>query len=135
MIDDIGTTGNSLLSAIKALKEAKITVESAFIIINRLEGVRKNLEVEKVRLYEITDIFTISNILHNEKVLDDQTLSRIKNRRVSKIQQIFQISSHKSLVLFLLEEYASYVLIYKHQILFLHQYIQVCQRQITILQF
>jgi orotate phosphoribosyltransferase len=80
LIDDVGTTGHSLLSAIKALKEAKIIVESAFVIINRLEGARKNLEAEKVRLYEITDIFAISNILHNEKILDDQTLSRIKKQ-------------------------------------------------------
>ena len=80
MIDDVGTTGHSLLNAIKALKEAKIIVESAFVIINRLEGARENLEAEKVKLYEITDIFAISNILHNEKILDDQTLSRIKKQ-------------------------------------------------------
>lgn len=80
LVDDVGTTGHSLLNAIKALKEAKVVVDSAFVIINRLEGARENLEAEKVKLYEITDILAISNILHTENILDDQTLDRIKKQ-------------------------------------------------------
>ena len=80
LVDDVGTTGHSLLNAIKALKDAKIIVDSAFIIINRLEGAKENLEKEKVKLYEITDILEISNTLHAEKILDEQTLNRIKKQ-------------------------------------------------------
>lgn len=80
LVDDVGTTGHSLLNAIKALREAKGVVDSAFVIINRLEGARENLEAEKVKLYEITDILAISNILHTENILDDQTLDRIKKQ-------------------------------------------------------
>jgi orotate phosphoribosyltransferase len=80
LVDDVGTTGHSLLNAIKALREAKVVVDSAFVIINRLEGARENLEAEKVKLYEITDILAISNILHTENILDDQTLDRIKKQ-------------------------------------------------------
>lgn len=80
LVDDVGTTGHSLLNAIKALKDAKIIVDSAFVIVNRLEGAKENLETEKVKLYEITDILEISNALYNEKILDDQTLGRIKKQ-------------------------------------------------------
>jgi orotate phosphoribosyltransferase len=80
LVDDVGTTGHSLLNAVKALKDAKIAVDSAFIIINRLEGARKNLEKEKVKLYEITDILAISNALYAEKILNEQTLNRIKKQ-------------------------------------------------------
>lgn len=80
LVDDVGTTGHSLLGAIKALKDAKIVVDSAFVIVNRLEGARENLEAEKVKLYEITDILTISNILHAKNILDEQTLDRIKKQ-------------------------------------------------------
>jgi len=80
LVDDVGTTGHSLLNAIKVLREAKVVVDSAFVIINRLEGARENLEAEKVKLYEITDILAISNILHTENILDDQTLDRIKKQ-------------------------------------------------------
>ncbi|OLD41533.1 MAG: orotate phosphoribosyltransferase, partial [Thaumarchaeota archaeon 13_1_40CM_2_39_4] len=43
LIDDVGTTGQSLLNAIKALKEAKTTVTAAFVILNRFEGARELL--------------------------------------------------------------------------------------------
>ena len=56
LIDDVGTTGHSLLTAIKALREAKVVVDSAFVIVNRSEGARENLEAEKVMLYSVTDI-------------------------------------------------------------------------------
>jgi orotate phosphoribosyltransferase len=80
LVDDVGTTGHSLLNAIRALKDAKIIVGSAFVIINRLEGARENLEKERVKLYEITDILEISNALYAEKILDEQTLNRIKKQ-------------------------------------------------------
>lgn len=83
LVDDVGTTGHSLLNAIKALKDAKVVVDSAFVIINRLEGARESLEAEKVKMYEITDILAISNILHAENILDDQTLDRIKKQMSS----------------------------------------------------
>ena len=80
LVDDVGTTGHSLLNAVKALKDAKIAVDSAFIIVNRLEGARENLKKEKVKLYEITDILAISNALYAEKILNEQTLNRIKKQ-------------------------------------------------------
>ena len=80
LVDDVGTTGHSLLNAVRALKDAKIVVDSAFVIVNRLEGARENLEKEKVKLYEITDILAISNALYSEKILDEQTLNRIKKQ-------------------------------------------------------
>ncbi|MDC8452894.1 MAG: orotate phosphoribosyltransferase [Candidatus Nitrosotalea sp.] len=80
LVDDVGTTGHSLLNAIKSLKDAKIKVDAAFVIVNRLEGARENLEAEKVKMYEITDILVISNILYNEKILDAQILDRIKKQ-------------------------------------------------------
>ena len=80
LVDDVGTTGHSLLNAIRSLKDAKIKVDTAFVIVNRLEGARENLEAEKVKMYEITDILAISNVLYNERILDAQILDRIKKQ-------------------------------------------------------
>ena len=80
LVDDVGTTGHSLLNAIKALKDAKMIVDSAFVIVNRLEGARENLEAEKVKLYEISNILEISDTLYKGKILDEQTLVRIKKQ-------------------------------------------------------
>ncbi len=80
VVDDVGTTGSSLLSAIKVLKSAKMIVTDAFVIVNRFEGAKELLANENVKLYEVTDVITISNTLHNAKLLDEQTFQRIKNK-------------------------------------------------------
>lgn len=80
LVDDVGTTGLSLLNAVKVLKSAKMIVTDAFVIVNRFEGAKELLASENVKLYEVTDVITISNTLHNAKLLDEQTLQRIKNK-------------------------------------------------------
>jgi orotate phosphoribosyltransferase len=80
LVDDVGTTGLSLLNAIKALKASKMVVTDAFTIINRFEGARELLSSENVRLFEITDIIALSSILHKAKLLDDDIFERIKKQ-------------------------------------------------------
>ncbi|MGI0003360.1 MAG: orotate phosphoribosyltransferase, partial [Nitrosopumilaceae archaeon] len=77
LVDDVATTGLSLINAIKPLKNAGMVVTDAFTIINRFEGAREALATENVRLYEITDIMTLATILHEENLVDDQTLDRV----------------------------------------------------------
>ena len=80
LVDDVGTTGQSLIKAIKALKDAKMVVTDAFVIINRLEGAKEVLASEGVRLHEVTNVMKISDMLYSEKLLDEQTLGRIKKQ-------------------------------------------------------
>ncbi|MFZ1075918.1 MAG: orotate phosphoribosyltransferase [Nitrosotalea sp.] len=80
LVDDVGTTGQSLVSAIRALKDAKMIVTDAFVIVNRFEGARELLASEGVRLHEVMDVIQISSILYHEKLLDEQTFERIKKQ-------------------------------------------------------
>lgn len=80
LVDDVVTTGLSLLNAVKALRSSKMVVTDAFTIINRFEGARELLASENVRLYEITDIIVLSSILHKENLLNDEIFERIKNK-------------------------------------------------------
>ena len=80
LVDDVGTTGQSLVSAIRALKDAKMIVTDAFVIVNRFEGARELLASEGVRLHEVMDVMQISSILYDEKLLDEQTFERIKKQ-------------------------------------------------------
>ena len=80
LVDDVGTTGLSLLNAVKALRASKMVVTDAFTIVNRFEGAREILASENVRLYEITDIIALSSILHKENLLNDEIFERIKNK-------------------------------------------------------
>lgn len=80
LVDDVGTTGQSLINAIRALKEAKMIVTDAFVIVNRFEGARELLASEGVKLHEIMDVIQISSLLYHEKLLDEQTFERIKKQ-------------------------------------------------------
>jgi orotate phosphoribosyltransferase len=80
LVDDVGTTGLSLLNAVKALRALKMVVTDAFTIINRFEGARELLASENVRLYEITDIIALSSILHKANLLDVEVFERIKKQ-------------------------------------------------------
>jgi orotate phosphoribosyltransferase len=80
MIDDVATTGGSVVNAIKSLKEANITIEDAYVIVNRMEGADEALKELGVRLHSITNIIQITESLHEQKLVDDNILEKVKNQ-------------------------------------------------------
>ena len=80
MIDDVATTGESVVSAIKSLKDADISVKDAYVMVNRMEGANKALEDLGVKLHFILDILKISNALHEQGIIDKDTLTKVKNQ-------------------------------------------------------
>ena len=80
MIDDVATTGGSVVNAIKSLKEANISIEDAYVIVNRMEGADEALKELGVRLHSITNIIQITESLHEQKLVDDNILEKVKNQ-------------------------------------------------------
>ena len=80
MIDDVATTGGSVVNAIKSLKDADISVKDAYVMVNRMEGAHKALEDLGVKLHSILDILKISNALHEQGIIDKDTLTKVKNQ-------------------------------------------------------
>jgi len=62
MIDDVATTGDSVVNAIKILKKSGLTITDAFVIIDRSEGdAITALKSEGVKLHSLVDIEQIIN--------------------------------------------------------------------------
>jgi len=80
MVDDVITTGTSVLNGIKQLKESGLSVSDAFVIINRLEGADKAFSDIGVQIHQLTDILEITNILFQEKLIGEEILEKIKNQ-------------------------------------------------------
>ena len=80
MIDDVATTGSSVINAIKLLKEAKINVTDAYVVVDRMEGADKALKEEEVNLHSITNIMQITEALNEQNLVDDLILKKIKNQ-------------------------------------------------------
>jgi len=80
MVDDVVTTGTSVLNGINQLKEAGLLVSDLYVIINRLEGADKALSDIGVQTYQLTDILEITDILFQEKLIDKEIFEKIKNQ-------------------------------------------------------
>ena len=80
MVDDVITTGTSVLNGINQLKEAGLLVSDLYVIINRLEGADKALNDIGVQTHQLTDILEITDILFQEKLIDKEIFEKIKNQ-------------------------------------------------------
>ena len=80
LIDDVITTGNSVINAIKQLKDAGLSISDVYVIINRLEGASNALKLEEVNLYQLTDVLEITKILFQEKLVSKEILDKINNQ-------------------------------------------------------
>ncbi len=80
MIDDVATTGGSVVNAIKSLKEANITIEDAYVIVNRMEGADEALKELGVKLHSITNVMQITQALHEQKLVDDYILEKVRKQ-------------------------------------------------------
>jgi len=80
MVDDVVTTGTSVLNGITQLKEAGLLVSDLYVIINRLEGADKALSNIEVQTHQLTDILEITDILFQEKLINKEIFEKIKNQ-------------------------------------------------------
>ena len=80
MVDDVVTTGTSVLNGIKQLKEAGLSISDLYVIINRLEGADKVLGDIGIQIHQLTDILEITNVLFQEKLVSEEILKKIKNQ-------------------------------------------------------
>ncbi|WP_100183293.1 orotate phosphoribosyltransferase [Candidatus Nitrosotenuis aquarius] len=80
LVDDVATTGGSVINGIKELKKAGAKITDAYVIVNRLEGAEKNLLQEGVTLHQILDIMQVAKILHEQKLIDDSVLDKVKRQ-------------------------------------------------------
>ena len=80
VIDDVATTGRTVVNGIKQLKEAGTKVTDAYVIINRLEGAEKMLESESVKLHQLTDIMEITKILHEDNLVSNEILENVNKQ-------------------------------------------------------
>jgi len=80
MIDDVATTGGSVVNAIKSLKEVNISVKDAYVIVNRMEGADEALLELGVKMHSIINILQITEALFEQNLIDESILERVKNQ-------------------------------------------------------
>jgi orotate phosphoribosyltransferase len=67
VIDDLVTTGGSIISAVQALRKSGCTVKEALVLVDRLEGGRANLARQGVKLGSFADVRGLVETLYGQK--------------------------------------------------------------------
>ena len=84
MIDDVATTGGSVVNGIKSLKDAKVEVKDAYVIVNRMEGADEALKEQGVNLHSIATVMQITKALHEQNLVDDNILQKVQDQIKAK---------------------------------------------------
>lgn len=77
MIDDLATSGKTILSSAKAVEQEGGEVESAAVLIDRLEGARERLGKKGIVLHAFTDVLELADALFSMELITKSNLKSI----------------------------------------------------------
>ena len=80
MIDDVATTGGSVVNAIKSLTEVNVPVKDAYVIVDRMEGADEALAELGVKMHSILNILQIAEVLYEQKMIEVKILDKVKKQ-------------------------------------------------------
>ncbi len=80
VVDDVATTGGSVLHAVAALREIGAGVSGAIVLVDRLEGAGDALRNEGVELRSVATILELADALHSSGRIDDGVMGEIRAR-------------------------------------------------------
>jgi len=79
VLDDVATTGSSILEASEKIKNVGGIVEHAVVLIDRGEGARENLDKNNVKLYSVSNLEEIVLTLRERNLIDESTYIKVMN--------------------------------------------------------
>jgi len=80
MIDDVATTGGSVVNAIKSLKESNISIKDAYVIVDRMEGAGDAFAELGIKIHSILKILEITESLYEQNLIDQTVLEKVKKQ-------------------------------------------------------
>ena len=80
IVDDVVTTGGSVVNAVRALKDAGISVKHAYVIVDRMQGAQKAFSESGVQMHALLNILQITEALHDQSLIDTAVLEKIKTQ-------------------------------------------------------
>ncbi|TBR09450.1 MAG: orotate phosphoribosyltransferase [Candidatus Nitrosotenuis sp.] len=80
VVDDVATTGGSVVNGIKELRKEGAIISDAYVIVNRLEGAKDSLGAENVKMHHLLDIVNIARTLYESRAIDESVLDRVQKQ-------------------------------------------------------
>ncbi len=80
VVDDLITTGGSLIQAVKAIRSEGGVVNDAAVLIDRCEGGSKTLLKENITPHFLSNILDIAKNMYNSELLDEEQYKNIMDQ-------------------------------------------------------
>ncbi len=77
VIDDLATTGGSIVAAVEALRKAGCVVKEAAVLVDRMEGGKQNLAKVGVRLSPFVEVSELAGILYQGRKVTKGDYERV----------------------------------------------------------
>lgn len=77
MVDDLSTTGKTILASAKAVREEGGEVNDAAVLVDRMEGAREKLSKEGIALHCMTDVMELADTLFSMELIGASDLKAI----------------------------------------------------------
>jgi uridine monophosphate synthetase len=78
IIEDVVTTGSSILETTNDLRSEGLVVEDAIVVVNREQGGVANLEKRGIKMHSLFTLSYLLEVLNNEGGVDDATLQKVQ---------------------------------------------------------
>jgi len=78
VIEDLVTSGGSVLEVVQSLREEGLVVKDVVVFLDREQGAKKEIESHNIRLHSILQFSQMLQILEDEKMLDTITCDTIR---------------------------------------------------------
>jgi uridine monophosphate synthetase len=92
IIEDVVTSGASILETAAPLKAEGLEIEDAVVVLNREQGGKERLKENGIELHSLISVFTLLKVLFHEKKIPETTFREVNEF----LEQSFQRSEHQS---------------------------------------
>lgn len=79
LLEDVITTGGSLLKAAEAMRVSGLVVEDAVVLVDRKQGGADTMAEHDIRIHPVLDIFEIMQVLKLHNCIDAETHTKVKD--------------------------------------------------------
>jgi len=77
VVDDLATSGKTILSAAEAIEGEGGKVTAAVVLIDRLEGARERLSKKGISLHSVTDMLELADTLYSMELISKENFKAI----------------------------------------------------------
>ena len=77
VVDDLSTSGRSILGSAKAVEQEGGEVTAAVVLIDRMEGAREKLSKQGIALHAVTDMMELADTLASMELISEENLKAI----------------------------------------------------------